>query len=60
MLAHTFAGSSWRSLVGLESDRAVFERFRQRRQHERLSLLNTGRDHSATLLSPPPITTSAY
>jgi len=35
MLAHTFAGSSWRSWVGLESDRAVFERYRTRRRDER-------------------------
>jgi len=35
MLAHTFAGSSWRSMLGLEDDRAVFERFRARRREER-------------------------
>ena len=39
MLAHTFAGSSWRSVLGLEDERAVFERYRQRRSMERLSLL---------------------
>jgi anaerobic magnesium-protoporphyrin IX monomethyl ester cyclase len=39
MLSHTFSGSTWRSLVGLESDREVFMRFRQHRQQERLSLL---------------------
>jgi len=39
MLSHTFAGSTWRSLLGLESDRVVFERFRQKRQQERQSLL---------------------
>jgi radical SAM superfamily enzyme YgiQ (UPF0313 family) len=35
MLAHTFAGSSLRSVLGLEDQRAVFARYRQRRQHER-------------------------
>jgi len=40
MLSHTFVGTTWRSLVGLENDRAVFERYRQTRKQERLSLLN--------------------
>jgi anaerobic magnesium-protoporphyrin IX monomethyl ester cyclase len=35
MLSHTFAGSTLRSVVGLESDRAVFARFRERRRQER-------------------------
>ena len=35
MLAHTFAGSTLRSMVGLESQRAVFERFRRARRRER-------------------------
>jgi radical SAM superfamily enzyme YgiQ (UPF0313 family) len=35
MIGHTFAGTTWRSLVGLESERAVFERFRERRRRER-------------------------
>jgi hypothetical protein len=35
MLAHTFTGSSVRSLLGLESDSAVFERFRAARRAER-------------------------
>jgi anaerobic magnesium-protoporphyrin IX monomethyl ester cyclase len=35
MLTHTFAGTSLRSLVGLEDDRAVFERFRQQRRRQR-------------------------
>jgi anaerobic magnesium-protoporphyrin IX monomethyl ester cyclase len=38
MLAHTFAGSSLRSVVGLEDDRAVFGRFRERRRRERVYL----------------------
>ena len=35
MLAHTFRGSTWRSLVGLESSRDVFARYRTRRALER-------------------------
>jgi hypothetical protein len=35
MLAHTFRGSTWRSLVGLESDRDVFRRYKARRAAER-------------------------
>jgi radical SAM superfamily enzyme YgiQ (UPF0313 family) len=39
MLSHTFAGSNWRSLLGLEDEHSVFERYRERRSTERLSLL---------------------
>jgi hypothetical protein len=35
MLAHTFRGSSWRSALGLEDARAVFERYRAIRARER-------------------------
>ena len=35
MLAHTFRGSTWRSLVGLESARTVFGRYRTLRARER-------------------------
>jgi radical SAM superfamily enzyme YgiQ (UPF0313 family) len=35
MLAHTFRGSSWRSALGLESQRRVFERYRAIRRAER-------------------------
>jgi hypothetical protein len=35
MMAHTFRGSTWRSLVGLESARTVFERYRALRARER-------------------------
>jgi radical SAM superfamily enzyme YgiQ (UPF0313 family) len=35
MLAHTFRGSSWRSALGMESARAVFARYRDRRRSER-------------------------
>jgi len=39
MLSHTFAGSDWRSLLGLEDEHSVFERYRERRSTERLQLL---------------------
>jgi hypothetical protein len=35
MLAHTFRGSTWRSAIGLESDREVFRRYRALRRKER-------------------------
>jgi radical SAM superfamily enzyme YgiQ (UPF0313 family) len=35
MLKHTFAGASLRSLLGLESERVVFDRFRRQRRLER-------------------------
>jgi radical SAM superfamily enzyme YgiQ (UPF0313 family) len=35
MLAHTFRGTTWRSLVGLESARDVFRRYRAIRERER-------------------------
>jgi hypothetical protein len=35
MLAHTFRGSSWRSALGLESERTAFERYKALRQAER-------------------------
>jgi hypothetical protein len=35
MLAHTFRGSSVRSLLGLESERTVFARYRRLRRAER-------------------------
>jgi radical SAM superfamily enzyme YgiQ (UPF0313 family) len=35
MMAHTFAGTTLRSMLGLEKARAVFERYRRRRREER-------------------------
>jgi anaerobic magnesium-protoporphyrin IX monomethyl ester cyclase len=42
MVAHTFRGSSWRSLVGLEDERAAFARYKAIRAREReyLNLTN--------------------
>jgi anaerobic magnesium-protoporphyrin IX monomethyl ester cyclase len=41
MLAHTFRGSSVRSLLGLESERKAFERYRAIRRVERAYLPET-------------------
>ncbi|HEY2431037.1 MAG TPA: radical SAM protein [Vicinamibacterales bacterium] len=35
MLAHTFRGSSWKSILGLEDERTVFRRYKARRATER-------------------------
>jgi radical SAM superfamily enzyme YgiQ (UPF0313 family) len=35
MFAHTFRGSTWKSALGLESERTVFDRYRQIRKVER-------------------------
>jgi hypothetical protein len=35
MWAHTFRGSSWRSALGLESEREVFARYKRLRAGER-------------------------
>jgi hypothetical protein len=35
MLAHTFRGTTWRTWLGLESERAAFERYREIRRKER-------------------------
>jgi radical SAM superfamily enzyme YgiQ (UPF0313 family) len=38
MMAHTFAGNRWRSLVGMEDERQAFDRFRDVRRRERDAL----------------------
>jgi radical SAM superfamily enzyme YgiQ (UPF0313 family) len=38
MMAHTFRGTTWRSLLGLESARAAFRRYKQIRARERTYL----------------------
>jgi radical SAM superfamily enzyme YgiQ (UPF0313 family) len=39
MLAHTFRGSTWRSWMGLEPERRVFDRYRAIRREERDSVV---------------------
>jgi radical SAM superfamily enzyme YgiQ (UPF0313 family) len=51
MLQHTFAGTTWRSLLGLEDDRAVFERYRQHRRQERQSLVGDSNIQPLTAVS---------
>jgi radical SAM superfamily enzyme YgiQ (UPF0313 family) len=53
MLAHTFTGTTFRSMLGLESQRAVFERFRARRRAEREVLVNGDRATPARGGTPP-------
>jgi hypothetical protein len=38
MLAHTFRGTTWRSMIGLESSRDVFRRYKEIRARERIYL----------------------
>jgi anaerobic magnesium-protoporphyrin IX monomethyl ester cyclase len=52
MLAHTFRGTTWRSIVGLEDARAVFARYRAMRAREREYL--TWPDPLAKLRFEPP------
>ena len=40
MLRHTFAGTSLRSLLGLEDEHASFERFREVRRRERTAAVS--------------------
>ena len=58
MLAHTFRGTTWRSLVGLESARDVFGRYRALRAREReyVDWPDPLRDHDdvGPALSGPP------
>jgi radical SAM superfamily enzyme YgiQ (UPF0313 family) len=42
MLAHTFRGTTWRSLLGLENERQVFQRYKARRSAEREYVSDTG------------------
>jgi anaerobic magnesium-protoporphyrin IX monomethyl ester cyclase len=49
MLAHTFAGTSWRSLLGLEDERRAYARFRAIRRRERAACLPLGADGSQAL-----------
>jgi hypothetical protein len=35
MLAHTFRGCSWKTLLGLEDERMAFDRYRAIRRQER-------------------------
>jgi radical SAM superfamily enzyme YgiQ (UPF0313 family) len=63
MFAHTFRGSTWRSMLGLESPRKAFDRFCAIRQRERDYLhwpdpAADGSPPEAHLQSPPPAGTA--
>jgi radical SAM superfamily enzyme YgiQ (UPF0313 family) len=47
MFGHTFRGSTWRSLVGLESEREAFRRYRDIRRREREYLPDEPTDRRA-------------
>jgi radical SAM superfamily enzyme YgiQ (UPF0313 family) len=51
MLAHTFAGSSWRYFLGMQDEREVFRRFRDQRRRERASCLPFGLEAARTVPS---------
>ena len=53
MLGHTFRGTSWRSLLGLEGERAVFARYSARRRAERDAIAVSAGVGRATLGSDP-------
>jgi anaerobic magnesium-protoporphyrin IX monomethyl ester cyclase len=48
MFAHTFRGSTWRTWLGLESERAAFERYRGLRRREREYVPPVGREADAS------------
>jgi hypothetical protein len=52
MLAHTFTGTTLRSMLGLEGDKAVFARFRERRRRGRDYLPEEDGAFGAGLTSP--------
>jgi radical SAM superfamily enzyme YgiQ (UPF0313 family) len=47
MCGHTFRGSSWRSMIGLESEREVFARYKRIRAAEREYLSDAGEFYEA-------------
>lgn len=53
MLAHTFTGTTVRSMLGLEDERAVFDRFRRQRRSERHYVPETPAiTHQASVAAP--------
>jgi radical SAM superfamily enzyme YgiQ (UPF0313 family) len=48
MFAHTFRGSTWKTWLGLESERAAFERYRGMRRREREYVPPAGREADAS------------
>ncbi len=54
MLRHTFRGTTWRTWVGLESERAAFRRYKTLRRREREYMPATRDSHDATLARSAP------
>jgi hypothetical protein len=54
MLRHTFRGSTWRSMLGLESSQAAFARYRAIRARERQYLDWPDPASEASTLRPAP------
>ena len=59
MLRHTFAGTTWRSLVGLEDERRTFERFRAIRRREREAICRLDPAASAFRADPSKVDRAA-
>jgi anaerobic magnesium-protoporphyrin IX monomethyl ester cyclase len=64
MLAHTFRGSTWKSVLGLEDSRAAFRRYRAIREGERRYLdwpdpIHPGGSIDATQGGNPPVVPAA-
>jgi anaerobic magnesium-protoporphyrin IX monomethyl ester cyclase len=55
MLAHTFRGSSWRSVVGLEDARTVFARYKRIREAERQYIAPVEGRSTETPSLPPAV-----
>jgi radical SAM superfamily enzyme YgiQ (UPF0313 family) len=60
MLAETFAGTTWRSAIGLEDERAVFERYRKDRQRRRARVMPDGIPRPAAATSGRTTRTPGY
>jgi radical SAM superfamily enzyme YgiQ (UPF0313 family) len=55
MLAHTFRGSTWRSALGLESDRETFRRYREIRRREREYVADADTELTSPVAADSPI-----
>jgi hypothetical protein len=59
MMAHTFRGSGWKSVLGLESSQTVFRRYKAIRDRERRYLdwpdPVEKKDSAARVLHPRPL-----
>lgn len=56
MMRHTFRGASWKTWVGLESERDVFRRYKAIRRREREYFAEPGRRRDSRVDVPAPVT----